>query len=58
MENRSDDKTDTIIKRYDTYMEITRPVLNYYSKNLNFHEINGTQEIDQITKEIETFIDV
>ena len=46
------------IKRYDTYMEITRPVLNYYSKNLNFHEINGTQEIDQITKEIEAFIDV
>ena len=58
LENRSDDKTDTILKRYDTYMEITRPVLNYYSKNLNFHEINGTQEIDQITKEIETFIDV
>ena len=58
LENRSDDKTDTIIKRYDTYMEITRPVLNYYSKNLNFHEINGTQEIDQITKEIEAFINV
>ena len=58
LENRSDDNTDTILKRYDTYMETTRPVLNYYSKNLNFHEINGTQEIDQITKEIEAFINV
>ena len=58
LENRSDDNSDTIIKRYDKYMETTRPVLDYYSKNLNFHEINGKQEIDQITREIETFINV
>ena len=58
LENRSDDNTDTILKRYDTYMETTRPVLDYYSKNPNFHEINGTQEIDQITMEIEAFINV
>ena len=58
LENRSDDNSDTILNRYVTYMETTRPVLDYYSKNLNFHEINGTQEIDQITKEIEAFIDV
>ena len=58
LENRSDDNTDTILKRYDTYMETTRPVLDYYSKNTNFHEINGTQEIDKITKEIEAFINV
>ena len=56
LENRSDDNTDTILKRYDTYMETTRPVLDFYSKNPNFHEINGTKEIDQITKEIEAFI--
>ncbi|MDA7734405.1 adenylate kinase [Candidatus Pelagibacter sp.] len=58
LENRSDDNTDTILKRYDTYMETTKPVLDYYSKNPNFHEINGTQKIDQITKEIEAFINV
>ena len=58
LENRSDDNSDTILKRYDTYMETTRPVLDFYSKNPNFHEINGTQEIDQITREIEAFINV
>ena len=58
LENRSDDDSDTILKRYDTYMETTRPVLDFYSKNPNFHEINGTQEIDQITREIEAFINV
>ena len=58
LENRSDDDTDTILKRYDTYMETTRPVLDFYYKNPNFHEINGTQEIDQITREIKVFINV
>jgi len=58
LENRSDDDIDTILKRYDTYMETTRPVLDYYSKNPNFHEINGTQEIGQITSEIDDFINV
>ena len=56
LENRKDDDSGTILKRYDTYMETTKPVLNFYSKNLNFHEIDGTKEIDQITKEIDTFI--
>ena len=58
LENRSDDDSDTILKRYDTYMETTRPVLDFYSKNPNFHEINGTQKIDQITREIKAFINV
>ena len=58
LEKRLDDDSATILKRYDTYMETTRPVLDFYSKNLNFHEINGTQEIDQITREIEAFINV
>ena len=58
LENRSDDELETNLKRYDTYMETTRPVFDYYSKNPNFHEIDGTQEIDEITKKIDTFINV
>ena len=58
LENRSDDDLTTILKRYDTYMKTTKPVLDFYSKNPNFHEIDGTLEIDQITKEIEAFINV
>ena len=56
IENRSDDDLNTILKRFDTYMETTKPVLNYYSKNSNFHEIDGAQEIDQITNKIEAFL--
>jgi len=58
IENRSDDNSDTILKRYDTYMETTKPVLNFYSKNPNFKEIDGSVEIDEITRKIDTFINV
>ena len=57
-EKRSDDDLNTIIKRFDTYMETTKPVLDYYSKNINFHEIDGSLEIDQITNKIDTFLKV
>ena len=58
LEKRSDDEFSTIIKRYDKYMEITKPVLDFYSKNLNFFEIDGSLEIEQITNKIDTFINV
>ena len=58
IEQRSDDELNTILKRYDTYMETTRPVLEFYSKNSNFHEIDGSQEIDKITSKIDAFMNV
>ena len=58
VENRSDDDTNTIVRRYETYMETTQPVLNFYSKNPNFKEIDGSLEIDEITRKIDTFINV
>ena len=58
LEERTDDNLDTILKRYDTYLDTTKPVLNYYSKNSNFHEIDGAMEIDQITSKIEGFLNV
>ena len=57
-EKRSDDDLETIIKRYDTYMKTTKPVLDFYSKNSNFHEIDGALKIDQITNKINNFINV
>ena len=58
IEKRTDDDLDTILKRYDTYIETTRPVLNYYSKNSNFHEIDGSENITEITRKIEAFVNV
>ena len=58
LEKRSDDASNTILKRYDTYMETTKPVLDFYSKNSNFYELDGTLEIDEITAKIDTFLNV
>ena len=55
---RKDDNLETIMSRYDIYTKTTEPVLNFLSKNLNFHEIDGTLEIDEITAKIDTFINV
>ena len=56
LEKRPDDDLNTILKRYDTYMETTKPVLDFYSKNPNFYEIDGSEKIDQITNKIDSFI--
>ena len=58
IEKRSDDNSETIVARYEKYMETTQPVLNFYSEKSNFKEIDGSLEIDQITRKIDTFINV
>ena len=58
IENRSDDNSETILKRYEKYMETTQPVLNFYSKNPNFKEVDGGLEIEEITSKIDGFINV
>ena len=55
---RKDDNLQTIVSRYDTYMSLTKPVLDYYSKNANFTEINGAAEIDHITNKINEILNV
>ena len=58
IEKRSDDDLTTILKRYDTYMETTKPVLDYYSSKSNFHEIDGGQKIAEITNKINNILGV
>ena len=58
LEKRSDDDSKTILKRYDTYMDITKPVLDYYSTNKNFHEVDGSMEINDISQKIEEILNV
>ena len=58
LEKRSDDDSSTILKRYDTYMKTTKPVLDFYSKKTNFHEIDGSLKIDEITSKIDKILGV
>ena len=58
LEKRADDNAITILKRYDTYMETTKPVLDFYSENTNFYEIDGSEEIHEISGKIEQILSV
>ena len=58
IEKRSDDDLNTILKRYDTYMETTKPVLDYYSTKSNFNEIDGGLKIAEITSKINNILKV
>ena len=58
LKKRKDDNFDVVVSRYQTYMETTKPVLDFYSKNGNFTEIDGAAEIEQITNEINGVLNV
>ena len=58
LEKRSDDDSNTILKRYDAYMETTKPVLDFYSKNPKFYEIDGGEKIPEISSKIEQILSV
>ena len=58
LKRRKDDNFDIVVARYDTYMKTTKPVLDFYSKNVNFTEIDGAAEIEQITNKINDVLNV
>ena len=58
LKKRKDDNQETIITRYEEYMKKTKPVLDFYSSRSYFHEINGNQKIQVITRKIEQILTV
>ena len=58
LKKRKDDNFDVVVARYETYMKTTKPILDFYSKNSNFTEIDGAAEIDQITNKINYVLNV
>ena len=58
LKKRKDDNLDTVLARYETYMKTTKPILDFYSKNANFTEIDGAAEIEQITSKINGVLNV
>ena len=49
---RSDDNEETILYRYQTYIDETLPILEYHNKLNLLYEIDGTMEIDKIFNKI------
>ena len=58
LKKRKDDNLETIINRYDEYVKKTKPVLDFFSPRSYFHEIDGSQNIHEITSKIEQILTV
>ena len=58
LKKRKDDNLETIINRYDEYVKKTKPVLDFFSQKSYFHEIDGSQKIQEITSKIEQILTV
>ncbi len=58
LKKRKDDNSEVLLARYETYMKTTKPVLDFYSNNANYTEIDGAAEIEQITNKINNVLKV
>ena len=58
LKKRKDDNSEIVLARYETYMKTTKPVLDFYSNNTNYTEIDGAAEIEQITNKINNVLKV
>ena len=58
LKKRNDDNYDIVMSRYDTYMQKTKPVLNFYLNSKDFYEIDGSSEIPVITTKIDHILKV
>ena len=55
---RKDDTVSTVLSRYDIYINTTQPVIDYLSNKIDFHEIDGTLKINEITAKIDGILNV
>lgn len=54
---RADDNEETIRKRLEVYEAQTAPLIDYYKSKGNLRTVQGTGEIDAITRRIFTVLD-
>ena len=58
LQKREDDNVDVAIKRFETYVESTEPVLNFYKKMNLVKDLNGEMDIDSIQGKIRDYLAV
>ena len=49
---RDDDKPETVLHRINVYYDQTSPLIDYYRQAGKLVEIDGTQEIEQVTEDL------
>ena len=52
------EKVKTIMKRYDTFIKETNPLLDYYSKKTTFSKVDASVKIEEISAKIREIVNV
>ena len=58
LKKRKDDNSKTIMKRYDTFIKETNPLLDYYSKKTTFFKVDASVKIEEISAKIREIVNV
>ena len=58
LKKRKDDNEQTVITRYNTYMEKTKPLLDFYSSKDGFYKIDASLKIEVIKGKIDKILNV
>lgn len=56
LDHRADDNEESVRTRLDTYKTNTEPLLAYYEKSGRLKKVDGTGDVEDIYKEIESLI--
>jgi len=54
---REDDKSETVLKRLSVYHEQTQPLIDYYSGQKILREVDGTQDMEDVFRDIITLLE-
>lgn len=54
---RDDDREETVKERLRVYKEQTEPLINYYSQKEVIYDIDGTKDIEEVWKQIESVLE-
>lgn len=54
---RDDDREETVKERLRVYKEQTEPLVRYYSQKGIIHDIDGTKDIEDVWKQIESVLE-
>lgn len=53
---RSDDNEESLIKRHETYMNNTLPIIQYYEEKAMVYKVNGMKTPDEVFQEVQNKI--
>ena len=56
MIKREDDNLETFEKRYQVYLEETKPIIDYYQERPNFYKVNSNVSPEEVFHQIENIL--